>query len=84
MNTLRVFILTLLLVATAIKLDSRQMNAAGWFSSVAIAAVFAVASNDTSGRRSKSKETRATGACVTSSAAWAGQNSCVLCGGHSS
>ena len=80
MNTLRVFILTLLLVATAIKLDSRQMNAAGWFSSVAIAAVFAVASNAAVPRRHGPKETGATGTC----AAWAKQNSCVLCAGVSS
>ena len=84
MNTHRVFILTLLLGAAIIKLDSHRLGAAGLFSAATLAAVVAIAYNDSAPRRHGLTE--AHGLCFSANhcAVSDEQNSCVLCGGVSS
>ena len=84
MNPHRVFIFTLLLVAAMIKLDAQRIDAAGWFSAVAIAAVLAIAANDSPARHLGSREVRASSRNAPRRLAWGRQNFCVLCGGVSS
>jgi hypothetical protein len=84
MKTHQVFILALLLVAGAIAMDSRRLDAAGWISAAAVAAVFAIANLDASPRRFASREVRTPGCATNRCATWKEQNPCVLCAGVSS
>ena len=71
-------------VATAIALDAHRLDAAGWFSAAAVAAVFAVAHNDATPRRRSSREVRLPVSGAMRSATWAEQKPCVLCASASS
>ncbi len=77
MKTLLVFLLLLLLIAAAIVLDAHRLDAAGWFSAVAVAGLYAVALGDTRPRRRPR-------AGATPSAAWPERKTCVLCAAVSS
>jgi hypothetical protein len=79
MKTHLVFILTLLLVAGAIKLDSSRLDAVGWLSAAMVAAVFAIANTEAPARQ-RQKAARRSG----SDAVWAKQNPCVPCAGPAS
>jgi len=77
MKTLLLLVSISLLVAAAIVLDSRRLDAAGWVSALTVAALFAVAYGDRAPRRPdrvRRRDVRAT--C---SAAEAEPESCVLC-----
>jgi hypothetical protein len=84
MKTLLVFPLIFLPVAAPIALDSPRLDAAGWFSAVAVAGLFAVALGDTGTRRRSPAAGRPARPGATSSAAWAEKKSCVLCAAASS
>lgn len=81
MKTHLVFISALLLVAAGIKADAQRLDAAGLFAAAIVAAVFAVAYSDAAVRSRSAKAVRAPCSPAARCAAWAEQDSCVLCAG---
>jgi hypothetical protein len=84
MKTLLVFLFILLLVAAAIALDSRRLDAAGWFSASAVAGLFAVAHGDAGPRRRSPRAVRPARSGAKASDAWTERKPCVFCAAASS